>query len=51
MPTVGQWGQLMFEGGLLQKYYNMKWVKLPQTKDYKYLQKNYNYYNVYKIHK
>jgi hypothetical protein len=44
-------GSTKFEGGLLQKCLQVKDQKLPQTKDYNYLQKNYNCYNVYTIHK
>ena len=40
MPKVGQWGQLKFEGGSITKVLQLRQVKLPQTKDHNYLQKN-----------
>ena len=51
MPKVGQWGQLSLRVVQLQKFYKWSDLKLPQTKDYEYLQKNYKCYNVYTIYK
>ena len=50
MPKVGQWGQLSLRV-VYYKVLQYEQVKLPQTKDYIYLQKNYKCYNVYTIYK
>ena len=51
VPKVGQWGQLMFEGGLLQEVYKLNKLSYPQTQGYNYLQKNTKCYNDYTIYK
>ena len=51
MPKVGQWGQLKFEGGLLQECLQVKVHKTTPNQRFTIIQKNSKCYNVYTIYK